>query len=104
MSLATGAAVSVNTATWTTVASLNGDGTKQLIGGCASCDGDVAVAYEVRIQINGVNIVAPFRVPAGQAGVVYDSPTTIPNAQSCTIQVLHAAGTAKTFTATLFGS
>ena len=104
MSLAVAAAVSVNTATWTTVATVTGDGTKQLIGGCASCDGDATVAFEVRIQINAVNVVAPFRVLAGQAGVVYDSPTTIPNAQACIIQVLHAAGSAKTFSATLFGS
>lgn len=104
MSLATGAAVSVATATWTTVASVTGDGTKQLIGAVASCDGDVAVAFEVRVQINGSNVIAPFRVPAGQAGVAYDSPTTIPNTQSCTVQVLHAAGTNKTFSATLFGS
>lgn len=104
MSLAVGAAVSVNTATWTTVASLNGDGTKQVIGACASCDGDATVAFEVRVQINAVNVVAPFRVPAGQAGVVYDSPTTIPNGQACIVQVLHAAGAAKTFSATLFGS
>lgn len=104
MSLATGAAVSVNTATWTTVATVTGDGTKQVIGAAASCDGDAALAYEVRLQVNGSNIVAPFRVPAGNAGVVYDAPTTIPNAQACTVQVLHAAGTAKTFSATLFGS
>jgi hypothetical protein len=104
MSLATGAAVSVNTATWTTVATVTGDGTKQVIGACASCDGDATVAFEVRVQVNGSNIVAPFRVPAGQSGVVYDSPTTIPNTQACTVQVLHAAGSAKTFSATLFGS
>jgi len=104
MSLNAAAAVSVATATWTTVASVTGDGTKQVIGGAASCDGDATVAFEVRIQVNGSNIVAPFRVPAGNAGVVYDSPTTIPNTQSCTIQVLHAAGSNKTFSATLFGS
>jgi len=104
MSLATGAAVSVATATWTTVATVTGDGTKQVIGGVASCDGDATVAFEVRMQINGTNFVAPFRVPAGQSGVVYDSPTTIPNAQACIIQVLHAAGSNKTFSATLFGS
>lgn len=104
MSLATGAAVSVNTATWTTVATVTGDGTKQFIGAAASCDGDVALAFEVRCQINGSNVVAPFRVPAGNAGVVYDSPTTIPNTQTCTVQVLHAGGSAKTFSATLFGS
>lgn len=104
MALATGAAVSVNTATWTTVASVTGDGTKQVIGCVASCDGDATVAFEVRLQINGSNVVAPFRVPAGQAGVVYDSPTTIPNTQACTVQVLHAAGSAKTFSASLLGS
>jgi len=104
MALATGAAVSVNTATWTTVATVTGDGTKQLIGAAASCDGDATLAFEVRVQINGTNVIAPFRVPAGQAGVVYDSPTTIPNTQACIVQVLHAKGSATTFSATLFGS
>lgn len=104
MSLATAAAVSVNTATWTTVATVTGDGTKQFIGAAASCDGDATLAFEVRCQVNGTNVVAPFRVPAGNAGVVYDSPTTIPNTQACTVQVLHAKGSATTFSATLFGS
>jgi len=104
MALATGAAVSANTVTWTTIATVTGDGTKQVIGCAASCDGDVALAFEVRMQINGSNVIAPFRVPAAQAGVVYDSPTTIPNGQACIVQVLHAKGSATTFSATLFGS
>jgi hypothetical protein len=104
MSLAAAAAVSVDNTTWTTVATVTGDGTKQLIGAAASCDGDATVAFEVRVQVNGSNVIAPFRVPAGQAGVVYDSPTTIPNAQACIVQVYHSAGSAKTFSATLFGS
>ena len=104
MALATGAAVSVNNTTWTTVATVTGDGTKQLIGAAASCDGDVALAFEVRVQINGTNVIAPFRVPAANAGVVYDSPTTIPNGQACIVQVYHSKGSATTFSATLFGS
>ena len=104
MSLAIGTSVSVNTATWTTVATVTGNGTKQVIGASASCDGDVALAFEVRVQVNGTSIIERFRVPAGNAGVVYDAPTTIPNAQACTVQVLHAKGSATTFSATLFGS
>ena len=103
MSLATGNAVAVATATWTTVATVTGDGTKQHIGAILACD-DAAVAFQMRIQINGTNIVAPMQVPAGQTGVVYDSPTTIPNAQTCTVQAQQASGSSKNFSGTLLGS
>lgn len=103
MALANASAVAVATATWTTVATVTGDGTKQHIGASLSCD-DAAQAFQMRIQINGSNIVAPMNVPAGQTGVIYDSPTTIPNAQACVVQAYQASGSSKNFSGSLLGS
>lgn len=103
MALANASAVSVATATWVTVASVTGDGTKQFIGAVLSCD-DATIAFQMRVQVNGSNIIAPANVPAGQSGVVYDSPTTIPNTQACTVQAYQSSGSAKNFSGTLLGS
>lgn len=103
MALANAAAVAVGSATWTTVATVTGDGTKQLIGAALSCD-DATVAFQVRVQVNGSNIMAPMNVPAGQTGVVYDSPTTVPNTQTATVQAYQSSGSSKNFSGTLFGS
>ncbi len=102
MALANGAAVSVPATTWTTVATVTGDGTKQFIGAALSCD-DATVAFQMRVLLNGSPIIAPMNVPAGNTGVVYDSPTTIPNTQTCVVQAYIAAGP-KNFSGTLFGS
>lgn len=103
MALANASAVAVGTAAWTTVATIAGDGTKQLIGAALSCD-DATIAFQMRVQLNGSNIVAPMNVPAGQTGVVYDSPTTVPNGQSAVVQAYQASGSSKNFSGTLFGS
>jgi hypothetical protein len=103
MALANAAAVAVGTASWTTVVTVTGDGTKQFIGAVLSCD-DAAVAYQMRVQVNGSNILAPMNVPAGQSGVVYDSPVTIPNAQTCTVQAYQSSGSSKNFSGSLLGS
>ncbi len=103
MALANASAVSVATATWTTVATVTGDGTQQVIGFAVKCD-DATVAFEARLQVNASTIIAGIAAPAGDSAQVYDAPTTIPNAQSCTVQVLHAAGASKNFTGTLLGS
>lgn len=102
MALANATAVSVAATTWTTVVTVTGDGTKQFIGAVLKCD-DLTVAFEMRVQVNGSNIIAGVNVPAGQAGVVYDAPTTIPNGQTCTVQAYIAAGP-KNFTGTLLGA
>lgn len=103
MALANATAVSVATATWTTVATVTGDGTKQVIGFAVKCD-DATVAFEARLTINAVTTIAGVAALAGASAQVYDAPTTIPNTQICVVQVLHAAGVAKAFTGTLLGS
>ena len=103
MALANATAVSVNTASWTTVATVTGDGTKQLIGAAVKCD-DASVAFEMRVQIDSATVIAGIAVKAAESGVIYDAPTTVPNTKVCTVQVYHAAGTAKAFTGTLLGS
>jgi hypothetical protein len=103
MALANASAVAVGSATWTTVATVTGDGTKQLIGAALSCD-DAAVAFQMRVQVNGSNIIAPMNVPAGQTGVVYDAPTTVPNAQTAVVQAYQASGSSKNFSGSLLGS
>ncbi len=103
MALANAAAVAVADSTWTTVASVTGDGTKQVIGATVKCD-DATVAFEIRIQINAVTIIQGVSAPAGQPAQVFDAPTTITNAQPCIVQVFHAAGSSKNFTGTLLGS
>ena len=103
MALARGSAVVVATATWTTVATVAGDAVKQVIGAVVECD-DIAVAFEARIQINATDHIVGVRSPAGASAAVYDAPTTIPNTQVCSLQVLHAAGVNKNFSGTLLGS
>jgi hypothetical protein len=103
MALANATAVSVATATWTTVASVTGDGTKQVIGFALKCD-DATVAFEARLQIGGTTTIAGVAALAGDSAQVYDAPTTIGNAVACVVQVLHAAGVNKNFTGTLLGS
>jgi len=102
MALANATAVSVAATTWTTVVSVTGDGTKQFIGAVLKCD-DLTVAFEMRVLLNGATIIAGINVPAGQAGVIYDAPTTIPNTQALVVQAYIAAGP-KNFTGTLLGS
>ena len=103
MALANASAVVIATATWTTVATVTGDGTKQVIGFAVKCD-DATVAFEARMLINGATTIAGVAALAGDSAQIYDAPTTIPNTQTCVVQVLHAAGVNKAFSGTLLGS
>lgn len=103
MALGNATAISVNTATWTTVVTVAGDSTKQHIGAVLSCD-DATVAFKLRVQLNGTTIITEAWVPAGESGVVYDSPTTIPSGQNLTLQAYQSSGSAKNFSGTVLGS
>lgn len=103
MALGNATAVSVATAAWTTVVTVAGDSTKQHIGSALSCD-DATIAFKMRVQLNGTTIITEMWVPAGETGVVYDAPTTIPTGQNLTVQAYQSSGSAKNFSGTALGS
>lgn len=104
MSLVTAEAVAVVTATWTTVATVTGDGTKQTIGFTVSCD-DATVAFQARLSSpSGTRKIAQVQSPAGQTAIAVDAPYTIANAVACLLEVQHAAGVNKNFSGSILGS